>query len=462
MRGPSSRLPAVIALAILLMLPASLVGSRVTTKGSPDPMFPGLGPNPGSLTYSLAAVANVSGPCGGSLDAEVEQAVDPAVHYIYEAWMGCGGIAFARSTDRGIQFSDPIGVPGSVGSTGNSWDPSVAVAPNGTVYVAFMRSTADFFEPVVVASFDHGLSFGQVSFLAPPEKQNWGDRDFIAVAPNGTVYLTWDYGPLRSDITYVCAAGGSCGFSTGDLNVVVQWSTDGGRHWSAIVPINPGFPFGGGDLAPLLVEPNGNIDLVYQGYTVTNNLTAALAPAHLYFTTSSNGGTTWTTPVLLGPKNLTMSVFEWWIDGAIGIDQGGTLYATWDTQNATADVAWLVFSTDHGRTWSHVYRVTPDSDTLPHIVEVVGGVPGRAYVGWLSDNASGGYAQYLRLFSTFSGFRTPPIRVSSGFGDPAIWPGDTFGISLLSNSRVELSWGSATSTKNHPKSEIFATSIVFQ
>lgn len=57
---------------------------------------------------------------------------------VYETWMGCQGIAFARSTDGGLTFDAPIHVPDSRGSNVNAWDPAVAVGPDGTVYAAFM------------------------------------------------------------------------------------------------------------------------------------------------------------------------------------------------------------------------------------------------------------------------------------------------------------------------------------
>ena len=47
-----------------------------------------------------------------------------------------------------------------------------------------------------------------------------------------------------------------------------------------------------------------------------------------------------------------MSLPEWWIDGALGIDAAGNLYATWDTQAASGDIGWLAYSSNHGVTWS--------------------------------------------------------------------------------------------------------------
>src|SRR5436190_626978 len=55
--------------------------------------------------------------------------------YVYEAWIGCGGEGFARSVDGGAHFSKPITLPDSSGSD----DPAVAVAPDGTVYVSYLR-----------------------------------------------------------------------------------------------------------------------------------------------------------------------------------------------------------------------------------------------------------------------------------------------------------------------------------
>jgi len=183
-------------------------------------------------------------------------------------------------------------------------------------------------------------------------------------------------------------------------------------------------------------------------------------PAHSFFTSSTDGGKTWSTPVQVGPDNLTMSLAEWWIDGALGMDTAGNLYITWDSQGSTEDVGWFSFSTDHGRHWSALARVTPDTNDLaPHITEVAGGGPGIAYVGWLT-NAPGGYAQYIRPFKIGKGWLSDPIQVSSQLGDASTWPGDTFGISTLSPTHVTLSWGSAVPATGK-KSQIFYSTVMF-
>jgi hypothetical protein len=412
--------------------------------------------------YQVGPITDVSA-CAGQ-NAEVEQAVDAKRGYVYAEWMGCRGIAVARSTDGGRTWDAPVSLPGTVGSNNNTWDPAVAVAPDGTVYAAFMLSRGGQYYPVVDASFDHGASFTQSSSLIPPDPKNWGDRDFIAVGPDGTVYLTWDYGPERTSITYICASNGSCAFATGDLNVVMQKSVDGGKTWSKMSDISPGFPASGGDSAPLVVEPDGRIDVLYQGYQVTNTTSYALSPAYSYFTSSSDGGASWSTPVTVGPQAGTMSLAEWWIDGGIGIDAVGNLYAAWDTQGTNPDgsandIGWLSFSTDHGARWSAPVQAPADQLGVPHIMEVTGGGDGIAYVSWLSDSNPAGYALFLRAFSVSKGWLSAPAQISADYGSSAVWPGDTTGLSELSPTDVVASWGSDYPDVSGNQAEIYAANI---
>ena len=87
-------------------------------------------------------ILEISRSCTGQ-NAEAEEAIDHS--YVYETWIGCGEIGFARSDNGGRSFGGPLTVPGSQGS-GNyadrlpkfGWDPAVAVAQDGTLYVSYM------------------------------------------------------------------------------------------------------------------------------------------------------------------------------------------------------------------------------------------------------------------------------------------------------------------------------------
>jgi hypothetical protein len=405
------------------------------------------------VSYKVGPISDVSAAMRGQ-NAKVEQAVDQSGSYVYEEWIGSNAIGFARSTDGGRHFRKPITLRASAGG----WDPALAVAPNGTVYAAFMvtRGTKSF--PVVVSSFDHGASFTRVTSLVPSRKNNWGDREFIAVAPNNDVYVTWDYGPSSPAVKVSCPANGSCGFTAGDMNIVIQTSTNRGKSFGPMERVSPGFPAGGADSAPLVVEPNGQIDVLYQGYRVTRRRGYRLGRGSEYFTSSNDGGQSWTPPIKLGRSAGTIAVKEWWIDGALGIDAAGNLYATWDTQGRGGDIGWLSYSTDHGTSWSSPIRVSVDAAKVAHIVEAAGASPGVVYVAWLSDRRPRGYAEYLRPFSIAHGWLAPARRISRRFGDLQVWPGDTFGITTVSPTEVFLSWGSAV-RGTHGDSEIFVAPV---
>ena len=406
---------------------------------------------PVTVHWSVSGVTDVSRGCAGQ-NAEVETATAPP-GYVYDLWIGCAGIGFARSTDGGRHFGPAVRVPGSAGP---SWDPAIAVAPDGTVYAAYMHESDHVAYPVVAASFDHGASFPQVVPLIPPVTGNWGDRDFIAVSPTGEVYVTWDYGPSAAAVKLVCGKAQSCGFDTGDANAVIQKSTDGGKTWGPIIPAGPGFPRNGGVGAPLLVQPDGRIDVLYLGHYVSPG-TYQMHPGHEFFTSSANG-TQWPShPLELWPGLGAIATREWWIDENLGADAADNLYATWDTQASRGDVGWLSVSTDGGKTWDRPVRVTPGHSRAPHILASVGGPRGVAYVGWQTDAPAPGYATYLRAYSVTKGWLGPAVKVSPAYGSRTIWPGDTFGLATLPGGKIAVSWGSAAGAAKD--SEIWAATV---
>jgi hypothetical protein len=402
----------------------------------------------------VSQVMQVSRGCAGR-NAEVEVAT-AAPAYVYALWIGCGGIGFARSADGGLRFGPAAQLPGSAGF---SWDPAITVAPGGTVYAAYMhrRGTQSF--PVVAASTDHGKTFPQVVPLLPPGRGNFGDRDFIAAGRSGRVYVSWDYGPSAAKVHFLCSRGGSCAFSRGDLNMVAQVSADGGKTWGPITPMGPGFPRNGGFGAPLAVQPDGRVAALYLGHYISPG-SYLVHPGHEYFTSSPDGRRWPRHPLELWPGQGPVALSEWWIDTDLAADSAGDLYACWDTQTRAGDIGWLSASTDGGKTWRPPVRVTPDHTRAPHIMAVVGGGRGIAYAGWQTDASPAGYATYVRPYSLTKGWLGPAVKVSPRYGNPRIWPGDTFGIATVPGSspvRLALSWGSAVGHQQDP--EIYAAVV---
>jgi BNR repeat-like domain len=251
--------------------------------------------------------------------------------------------------------------------------------------------------------------------------------------------VTWDYGPRRDQIRIVCPPTSSCYFNGGDFNAVLQKSSDGGKTWTAVAPISPGFPLGGVYSAPIVAEPDGTLDVLYWQHS-TNPKTLVVSPGRQYFTSSQDGGNTWSPRVVVGAQAGTMGLEDWWIDGSLAVDPAGILYATWDTQQGARDTAWLAWSRDGGKHWSSPLKVA--SSRSGHLSEVAAAGRRNVYVGWQTIVPGKGYGTFLRRFSLGKGWTGPARRVSPAFGNPKVWPGDTFGLSTR-NGTAFLSWGSA-------------------
>jgi hypothetical protein len=103
----------------------------------------------------------------GSFNDKTELVADPATGNVYIAWSdfhgsGCNEILFSRSTDHGATFSTPIKISGGI--CGNQ-GPSIAVGPNGNVYVGWEGTTGGSFAKapgsVDGAAFDRSTNYGQ-------------------------------------------------------------------------------------------------------------------------------------------------------------------------------------------------------------------------------------------------------------------------------------------------------------
>lgn len=379
------------------------------------------------------------------MNAEIQQAYDAANSVLYEAWIGCLGIGFSRSLDGGATFQPAFSLPVST-TPDFSWDPAIALAPNGTVYVSYMVHTSgpsitSNDSPVVAWSYDHGVTFSGFAFVSPPSSTVFGDRDFLAVAPNGTVYVTWNEAPVNSEVQIACAPGGSCYYSAGDFNIVLSSSSDGGRTWAVPTPVSPDWPNGGALAAPLLVEPNGTIDLVYEDYNITDPTLHTLGWGYDYFVRSTDGGRTWSSRVLLSPSPSPNT--EWWINGALSRDDGGTLYAGFTTETLSgADQPQLAFSSNDGASWTLLdvgAPVAPPYATI--MVTPAGGPSGEALVGWMTnDTLTGGWSTYVQTFVVGTERFSSPELVSDRLGWPGYWVGDTIGVTYLGNTSWAVSW----------------------
>ncbi len=125
----------------------------------------------------------------GSLDLAMGPQGD-----LYAAWTEYeGNLWFSRSTDGGKNFSDPLRIAGSQ-DAGPARGPSLTIAAEGTVYLAWTVGEDKAADIHLAKSSDHGRSFGapRIAF----ESDGHSDAPKIAVDSEGTVHLVYAESPI--------------------------------------------------------------------------------------------------------------------------------------------------------------------------------------------------------------------------------------------------------------------------
>jgi len=219
---------------------------------------------------------------------------DAARDAVYLAWSDspscCGAATFSRSLDGGRTFEPPVEIPGPP-----VWG-TVAVGPDGEVYVAGLMP--DFSYGVVRANrpFDPSspLEFsvstldlgGMFPLVEPPNpsglaSQIWVDVDRSDGAHRGAVYVLCAVDPPGSD----------------PLDIRLARSDDGGATWSAPVTVVADDRLSYQWFPTLAVAPDGRVDVAF----VDVEDPAAPELGRVMFTSSSDGGDTFTTPIAVSP-----------------------------------------------------------------------------------------------------------------------------------------------------------------
>ena len=290
------------------------------------------------------------------------------------------------------------GATGALSDMDSAGDPAVAFGPHNTVYYAnLVFSRLNSGSGVVVSvSHDGGRTWGEPSIVHtdgvdasgnPTPTNIANDKEWITVDPrNGAVYVTWTE------------------FQPGGSPIYVSRSTDGGRTWSAPVPINPRSSFTTGGVTPFsqgsnpVVNRRGDLVVAYES-AVCQTLACDQATDHdaIIIATSHDGGRTFISREVasdfdfpgnrdVGRATLTGENFRINSFPQLTIDPvTGALFATWaDDRNGQYDPqtgasiktngdVFVVASYDGGAHWSKTVGVGTQADEVFPAVTAFGG-----------------------------------------------------------------------------------------
>ena len=198
-------------------------------------------------------------------------------------------VSFVRSTNGGTNWSGRTNLP-----IGNQMGQGVNIqtGPNGEVYVTWANYPGSIPENGIgfAKSTDGGATFNTPVIAFPISgirTSNGGQANFggTRVASFPSMGVDRSTGPRRGTIYIVYPDR-----STGDADIYVNKSTDGGSTWSAKIKVN-GEPSGNGReqwMSSCAVDAsNGALSVSYYSLDTTGFLTSR------YLATSLDGGNTW-------------------------------------------------------------------------------------------------------------------------------------------------------------------------
>ncbi|CAG1010133.1 hypothetical protein PHYC_03801 [Phycisphaerales bacterium] len=197
-----------------------------------------------------------------------------------------------RSIDDGMTWSFPQILPAEP-----IWGTS-AVGPSGEYYV-FGRA----FSLIKSTDAQNGAATPTFTNMTPTPL-SMGGVTAIGTPPNpggligqAQVVVDTGNGPRRGWV-YVLASVNPPG-NTDAADITFRRSEDGGVTWGPLVRINPDppAPFSFQWFGTISIAPTGRLDVVYNDTSHTNNERLS----RTVYTSSADGGTTWSAPLVLTP-----------------------------------------------------------------------------------------------------------------------------------------------------------------
>ncbi len=270
------------------------------------------------------------------------------------------------SNDHGQTWGSPTVIYPAGATTGGQWDSQIAVDPadGETVYASFMQNNKS--DIIVAKSTDFGVTW---SFVTSDATNAGTDKPILAVRGQD-VYVVYTHAQ-----TTFAAYSHDSGASFTEVKV-----SKGGKLGWALA--------GGGT-----VTPNGDVYFSWAGYEGNGG---ASGNVNLYVSKSTNGGATWTSKVIdisSSPPQCPEFLCGWAYLGAqmvMASDDNGTLYLLWNAGSSPTGPERVYFSksTNAGNTWSAKADISTAAAGTHHAFPAIAAVGnGDVRISWMDARA---------------------------------------------------------------------------
>ena len=312
------------------------------------------------------------------------------------------------SYDDGQRYSipQPVGSPG----TSSAFQPALAFASNGTLFVAYANSTNSVNQEILVMAAPAGQGFGPG---VAAQRGEYLSSPWLFVLASGTLVLAFDY------------------------NNFAEWtdSTNGGTTFPSATIASEGLLTGAtvwdGDLLTMVGLGLGALTYTTAfTWSVTINVTSASSPD-----VGAPGILTMPYPASEVVTNLSRP-------GPSVASAGGILYLI-DSNKSESELS-LQTSSTNGSTWSGLKTLWSENDTTVEtpVVQSVAGSP-LLILSWESTQG-GHWGTYAALYNVHTRLLSSPTEASSVAGFPASvrnWHGTEMGLAIASATQFVVVWG---------------------
>jgi hypothetical protein len=450
-----------LLIGFLLLLSSQEFGQyqnvMINSPSSTDPEEVSIAIDPSNPNY-LAAGANISyayySTNGGynwsqqSLSSSLGVWGDPCVVYDGNGNLYYGHLSIAsywidriviqRSTDHGATFNDGAGIGfNNPKNQDKEWiGVDMTNSPySGNVYVTWTEfdsygssSSSDSSRIRFSRSTDHGITWSPAVTISDVsgdciDSDNTDEGAVPCVGPNGEIYVSW----------------------AGPLGLMFDKSTDGGITWGSDIFVSD-IP-GGWDFAiPGIYRANGlpitscdtSSNSPYNGniYINWSDQRNGADNTDVFFAKSTDGGNTWSSPLMVNDDNTTRQQFFTWMT----IDQTtGFIYCCFYDRRSTTGAATDVYvarSIDGGNTFEN-FKVSESSFTP------TSGIFFGDYTNIAAYNRMV-YPIWMRLNNSSLSVWTAIIHDTT-----TVVPVELSAFNYtISQGKVNLSWRTATETNN--------------
>jgi hypothetical protein len=392
---------------------------------TPLPQLPTCSPTP-------CALPNVQASEGGkpvnedpiaANPANVEDLLTGGNDYNCSSLLGFFASANGGSTWNHTCMNTPAADPVGCG------DPGVGYDLTGAAFITGIVSPSSSCFPGMIAfekSTDNGKKWSAPAVAVTPLfSGGLTDKPWLQVDDNPS---SPHANALYLSVTQFDATGN-------DTQISVSHSTNGGASWTtrAVDKVQV-FPPQVDQFSDLAIGKDGTVYVSWMRCTASGGECSG-TQATLLLSKSTDGGTTWSTPVTLATVTLAPDPSHCCFYGqlpntgervseipVLGIDNSsGTLYAAFYTWTGTFMVVDVASSTNGGSTWGTPVRVTPPGDPndefFPWLSVSSGGLVG---VTWLDrrDNPANLSYEAFAAISNDGGATFPNLLIASAVSSP--------------------------------------------